>query len=442
MRETGRSRRRQGNEVDVASYLSFGGYDLLIEPGERPELIVAVTSFGLNGRRPDFEWISTGQAIADGRHLMFLRDCRQSWFNAEEGWEDLLAAIRTYCSTHGIERIFAFGISMGAFGAGLLATRLPVTAVLLMAPQVSIDPDIAGFDGRFMPLWRDLPTRNRSQLAPTLTDAPRFLCCFSVDELVDVRHAALLRTSAPDCAYLPIRGEHNVGRELLMRGQHIPLLRYFLGDRPLPDLPVFPGPVALVFSLSDMVTANDVAGLERHADTLFRSKRLHWAPGFLFPIVRWKLRPRKGSLAAVLFKWLGRRAYPAHRGMVMHDANVGPYRVRGWSDLDGEGYRATADRAILRMIMIDADVSAGVRLLIGGRLLVAQDAPRTIRILQHRRLLAERQVQGSGETDVECIVTAHGRRIEIAIETDGSLSSGGTLHPPGFLLTQLRILYD
>lgn len=424
-------------ELDVDAFQSYGCYDLLVHAGDRPELLIAVTSMGVRGVRPDFEWVGTTLLNAAGRHVMFLRDNGQSWFNDDNGWEELIAAIGAYRIAHGIERMFAFGLSLGAFGAALLATRLPLTGVLLLAPQASIGREEAGFDNRFAAMWESIASRNRPDLSGLRHSATRIICCFSVDDVFDLAHAELLRNYAPHAELLPIRGDHNLGNELQWRHQHDAMLHYLMDDGARPDLRLFQGDLDFAFSVAPRVLAEDRSGFQEHVAHMVRTDRAHHIPGALFPELNRALRPPRGSLRAGLHKLLGWRAYPAQRGMSFLLAALEPYLHDGWSAIDDGGFWAESPRARLRLRMIDPDRKSPFRLAIGGRLRAAGEEGRMLRVRQGRRLLGEVQAAAGEPSGVGLVVEARGPLIDLRFETD--LDASGA---PLFWINELRVLCD
>lgn len=425
------------DQVESDDYLSFGGYDLRIEPGERRELIIAVTSLGILGVKQYFEWVGTTRGIAAGRHIMFLRDTRHSWYNAEEGWRDLIDRIRAHCFTHRIERIFVFGVSMGAFGAGLLAAQLPVTAALLLAPQASIDLKDAAFDDRFLEVWQALPGRPRPDLRWAATGGTRFLCCFSVDDAYDISHVALLRAALPGCTFLPIRGEHNVAQELRIRGHHVALLRHMLGDGEMPDILQHPLPMADLIDMAGLVLRDDVAEMKAWTDRLLADGRPDLVPGLLHPALRWSMRPPRGTPAALAHKLLGRRIFPAHRGMSFRGNAILPYLQQGWGDLDQEGFPAQSPRPTMRALMTDRELNRDVSILLSGWLSFGEGAQRQVRAWQGRHLLLDETLEGHGLAHVSVTIPARGPRIDLRLDLECPHDAD-----PGFTLTLLRFLEE
>lgn len=101
------------------------------------------------------------------------------------------------------DRVLFLGAGMGGYAAAACSPAAPGAAVLLAAPQATLAPALAGWDGRFRAARRrDFSTRYA--FAPDMTEgAGRVSLIFDPTEREDAMHAALFHR--PWCSLLPAR---------------------------------------------------------------------------------------------------------------------------------------------------------------------------------------------------------------------------------------------
>ena len=101
------------------------------------------------------------------------------------------------------DRVLFLGAGMGGYAAAAYSVAAPGAAVLLAAPQATLAPGLAAWDGRFRAARRrDFSTRYA--FAPDMTEgAGRVHLIFDPAEREDAMHAALFHR--PWCTLLPAR---------------------------------------------------------------------------------------------------------------------------------------------------------------------------------------------------------------------------------------------
>ncbi len=124
---------------------------------------------------------------------------RAHWYLADSMRAAIDAAKRTRRG-----QVITYGSSMGAYGALKWAERLGATGVVAIAPQYSIDPNLAPFDhrytDRFDPRWH-------SNMALDAADcASRALIIYDPTDAPDAAHADLICQKLPNARRVPIKG--------------------------------------------------------------------------------------------------------------------------------------------------------------------------------------------------------------------------------------------
>lgn len=378
----------QGNVQPATSpdEVRFGDYDLLVQPSARKRLILSVASIGNPGQPPPREWRGLLSSLAGDDHRIFVRDLAKSWFNSPAGWQEMIDWIGDYMARHGITDCRAFGLSMGGYGAAMLAAALPIGHVLMLAPQAAIDAE-AGFDGRFTQYWDALTARDRPSIRTIAAPNTRFSCIFTVDFLWDVLHAAIIRDALPDCRMLPVHGEHNVANELKDRREHLSLFRWFLGETDSPGITLFEGDGERLFTDARHLRDDMQRPVQRSVDHIVSHAGIWAVPGICYPQLDRALWHRAARLYPTYSETQEHCAYPLRRGLRIFHAHVRPYLGDNWSDSEHLGYWSVGTDCSFRATMVDRDMSAGAQLQLGCQLFVPPGRTRVVRIHEGDRLL-------------------------------------------------------
>lgn len=369
----------------------FEDYDIAVAPGTNDELIIALCSIGDPGKIPAMEWKGTVAQIGGRQHAIFMRDRVKSWYNSRNGWDAMIAWIRDYCARHGITRIYAFGLSMGGFGAAILARYLPLRRTLMLAPQASTQPEVY-FDMRFRQYWEQIAEPHCPSVHHIGPCDTQFACVYTVDNLWDTLHAGMINDALPNCQFIPIRGDHNVGGELQERQEHIRLLRWLLEREIDHGVTLFRGLNDDVFENAMRVMAGQTEEIGNRVEAIVRTRGFPAVPGILFDalsgVLHRHLLFRFGSPA----KARNHHAYPLCRGAnIMHD-RLKPYLTEGWSTIEHFGFWSEGEKCRIRAYMIDTETHAPVLLLLHAQLFIAPGRRRTIRITQRDKVLAEHEL--------------------------------------------------
>ncbi|ONG52453.1 hypothetical protein BKE38_14525 [Pseudoroseomonas deserti] len=215
---------------------AFGGYELDFAPAAgapAEQLVIAVTGLRRAGEPiTGFDFHASLMA-RPGIDRLFLRDQRQSWYNAEDGWAALAAALRGQVAAGGYARVTVLGVSMGAFGALLVGALLPEARVVALCPPVSVDlakrgPAIIRYQRWFAD---DQPALRPD--AVMSGDPKRFLCLFGDLDVIDVANAEAFHAEGWPQVFICPDGGHELGAFLKQAGRFNRVLDRLLEGAPL-----------------------------------------------------------------------------------------------------------------------------------------------------------------------------------------------------------------
>jgi len=148
--------------------------------------------------------VTFGQSIAEPRnwsHLCLIADS-ESWFRAPEVYayfDDLVdeAFFEEY------DQVVFYGSGMAAYAAAAYSVAAPGATVILIQPQATLDPTVAGWDPRFSE-HRRLCFTDRYGFAPDMTEgAGQVFVLYDPEQSLDAMHAALFKR--PFTTLLPCR---------------------------------------------------------------------------------------------------------------------------------------------------------------------------------------------------------------------------------------------
>lgn len=137
--------------------------------GSSDRLVVCFSGVGTERHEaPPFELINS--ATVGGRHsALFVSDPTRSWLNAPKLLESILEQVKLAQRMFGTNKTVAIGNSMGGFMALELARHVELAAVLALAPQFSVDPEVVPDETR----WRYFRRRIASFDVPCIEKLPQ-----------------------------------------------------------------------------------------------------------------------------------------------------------------------------------------------------------------------------------------------------------------------------
>lgn len=108
------------------------------------------------------------------RHVLFISDPQRSWLNTSGLREKIRLQVEEFKAQVGATRVVTLGHSMGGFYALACAADLNAEAALALAPQITIHPDIAGDDRRWMGFRERIDTFLCDSAASLMTSGPTY----------------------------------------------------------------------------------------------------------------------------------------------------------------------------------------------------------------------------------------------------------------------------
>ena len=132
-------------------------------------------------------------ARAQGWSVLSILSRRQDWFLAPE-FADYLAAQQAAEFFASFQRVIFYGAGMGGYAACRHAPYAPGAELLVLAPQATLDPAIAGWDNRYRAARR-LAFGAQGFAPDHLAQAKAVSVIFDPSQQLDAMHAALFRGS-------------------------------------------------------------------------------------------------------------------------------------------------------------------------------------------------------------------------------------------------------
>ena len=167
---------------DSHAVLFTGGSETLIVTFESRETILR--------DRPDEVPLGHHIARETGWSNLCVIAERASWFREPEIYDyfDGLVEDGTFDS---FDRVVFYGAGMCGYAAAAYSVTSPGSTVVLVQPQATLDPRLAGWDHRFFE-QRRLDFSSRYGFAPDMTDgADKVFVIYDPDVALDAMHAAL-----------------------------------------------------------------------------------------------------------------------------------------------------------------------------------------------------------------------------------------------------------
>jgi len=175
----------------------------------QPTLIVTFeTSDTIRHREVDQMPFGLGVSeMRDWSHLCVIAR-KDSWYR-DQAVYDLFDKLVDDSFFERFEQVVFFGSGMAGYAAAAFSVTAPGATVVILQPQATLDPAVAGWDPRFAE-HRRLNFTDRYGYAPDMTEgAGQVFVIYDPDQTFDAMHAALFRR--PFTTLLPVR---HVGSDL------------------------------------------------------------------------------------------------------------------------------------------------------------------------------------------------------------------------------------
>lgn len=198
----------------------FGVYDLQVQVGQLPVLIVAFSGVGdvANDVEVRFEWGYALEKVSADAHLLYIKDDARRWYTDANGHAEVVDYIEAYKKEHAIERTLAFGLSMGGYGALVFSTLTVFDDVVAMAARSCVGKASA-FDSRNRALMNQIPEGPFTSVLTRLETKTRYTFLTSLDQVNDLKHFYHQYQAWPGGQFYVTRGDHNIGKDMNMRGE-------------------------------------------------------------------------------------------------------------------------------------------------------------------------------------------------------------------------------
>ena len=178
-------------------------HSALFADRETTLIVTFETVEAIRRRQPDE--VPLGFSVCETRdwsHLCLIAD-GDTWYR-DQAVYDFFDGLVDDAFFDGYEQVIFFGAGMAGYAAAAFSVAAPGATVILVQPQATLDPSIAGWDTRFAE-HRRLNFTDRYGYAPDMTDgAAQVFLIYDPGQTFDAMHAALFRR--PQTTYLPCRG--------------------------------------------------------------------------------------------------------------------------------------------------------------------------------------------------------------------------------------------
>ncbi|WBV44416.1 alpha/beta fold hydrolase [Pseudoroseomonas cervicalis] len=197
---------------------AFGAYEAEFQAGpDSAHLIIAVSGVRQGGGPEAFDL--RGVLPRPGGDVVFLRDRLRSWYNAAEGWDALLDALRGFAAARPYQRVALVGAGMGGYGALLLAEALPQALVVALSPSIGVDTARYG-RGVARPLdWIDAAPALPRPEARLQGDPQRYLLLFGDQDVLDIQNARQFHDQGWRNLYVCADAPHGLAEHLRRPGR-------------------------------------------------------------------------------------------------------------------------------------------------------------------------------------------------------------------------------
>lgn len=212
---------------------NFHSYSLLYVPGRGRTLFIALAGVGnTKNDTISYEFKATMDRLGLDCHSIYIKDLSRSWFNKEDGWDDLVLFIRECILLNEIEDVCIIGLSMGGFGAIILSSYIKARRVISFSPRSSISKS-QYFDHRNDNYISNIVKKRHDDLNSFFSDGTEYHVIFSIDNLNYCLHASFIDPNK--ATVYAFRGDHNIPMTLRMADLNTKLVSDFVKNQFVPE---------------------------------------------------------------------------------------------------------------------------------------------------------------------------------------------------------------
>lgn len=369
-----------------------GVYESLVNNRFSPKLIISLSGLGdLDRDEIRFESVSSIEKGAPDTSSIFVRDTSRSWYTNESGFDGLVEFINAFIEHNHILDVTVYGVSMGGFGAIVLARYINANRVIAISPRTVLGKACT-FDGRLSSLVSKLNEIRHDRLSNIDLGDTDVTIISSIDVMEDAAHAAMM--AGTKATLLGAHGDHNVSLTLKLKG----LLPRFM--QACIEGKIEPKDFGFFELSNDLAEAIKLHAIEnRREESALKLNTIpdNITPSFLYPeLYRTWLSQYISSLDGRNFE--ARHAYPAHTGQVIEGRSLIPYIGNGWAGPEEFGVWGVGLNHSIRLELIDLHPGDRALVVVYGKVFNHKDAP---------QIKLEGYINGHKSIDTVCTADAY-----------------------------------
>lgn len=352
--------------------VKFGVFEGLIKNKKSENLIISLSGFGdLREEHIKFECQNSIDEALPDTTAIFLRDTSRSWYTNTDGFEKLVEFLLGFIDSNQIKETTIFGVSMGAFGAVLLAKRLKAKRAIALSPRTLLGKNCT-FDDRLLDYSSKILNFDNHDMRNLVDGIPEVTVIFSIDVKEDAAHA--VRLFGSQARLLCCHGEHNIALTLKQRNQLVSFFRDSTSGNMNPvEFQFFELTSELGKLIYETTHINNkknvlelIARLPESQTPSFVQRELYsfWMARFLTNTQE-SFRPFEALYA-----------YPAHTGQTLQGPQITPYLGKGWARSEPFGSWGIGKHHIVRFKVTDLIPGKKVLVVLNFRILRHDSIPR------------------------------------------------------------------
>jgi hypothetical protein len=399
--------------------LEFGSYRAKVIPGNNQSAIISIAGVG----RPEadtersvamaFEWERTLRRLQRQDHIIFIQDTGRSWFNAPNGWVDLIGFINDYLKNNLVSTKVAIGLSMGGAGAIILDRHIRFDKVVALSPQALIACNLCPWDDRFTEFRGRIERFKFPDTARMIRVDGNYDFLFSYDDPTDMHHASIFRERTKNVRLFAVRGAHNIGVEMARRGSLDRFVEEMLDSK-----------TATLRQFGVFKASNQMFELIETHGAVDRCQILNWGrsrpfelPSYFYDVFHYEM-VKLQLLSGCSYRQAHRVVpYPAHVAQVIDGDRLQNFAIEGWSQPDN--WSIGRDH-VIRLRLMDLNLFPDARMeMTLEPLLHHQHRHQRVRVEVNGCLAADRVVHydPSGENTFSISIGRLSPVMEIAVIT-------------------------
>lgn len=347
----------------------FGAYQVATgKITDSNKLVISLSGFGAVTGEIPFESVNSFRNLSPS--VLYVKDNSRSWYTNRDGLEELVSYLKSFIDSNCITDVTTYGISMGGFGAALIAYKINACRAIALSPRTLIGT-ICDFDHRNKEYIEKLKDIEYDDMRDLITKNTKLIVIFSIDDPFDASHAARLKNTL--ATVFGYRGEHNIARTLKNRGLLERFLQACLLDELDPNEFGFCEPPAEALQLGlAWITNNRSENLHQS----FERTSDQFVPTYMYEHLkaRW-LEHYFDSLPVPFISVDSVIAFPAHPLLIAENKDIAPYLGLGWATPEDFGAWGVGKHHTINIRLTNLPEQGKVRLFLSFRVFRSTVAP-------------------------------------------------------------------